>query len=339
MPILVTGAAGFIGAALAYRLLEDGHTVIGLDNFNSYYDPALKEARAKRLQAFSNFILVRADCTDQTGVSRIFTAHRPKQVAHLAAQAGVRYSIENPHAYIDANISGFLNILESCRHFGVEHLLYASSSSVYGAHQKMPFSEKDPADHPLSLYGATKRANELMAHTYSAIFALPTTGVRFFTVYGPWGRPDMALFKFTKAILANEPIEVYNRGEHQRDFTYIDDVIEALVRLLDLPATSNPDWDAESPASDSSFAPFRIYNIGNQNPVPLMRYIEALEKTIGKKAKIDFLPLQQGDVPETWADCTSLAKSIGFTPKTSVAEGICHFIEWYRAFYHDGNVT
>lgn len=333
MTILLTGAAGFIGAALGYRLLQDGHTVIGIDNFNAYYDPALKEARVKRLQDFARFTLIRADCADQKNLFEVFKSYRPKQVVHLAAQAGVRYSFENPQAYIDANITGFLNILEACRQFTIEHLLYASSSSVYGAHQNMPFSEKDAADHPLSLYGATKRANELMAHAYSANFNIPTTGIRFFTVYGPWGRPDMALFKFTKAILANEPIEVYNRGEHQRDFTYIDDVVEALVRLLDQPAQGNAQWDPKSPVSDSSFAPFRIYNLGHQHPVPLMRYIEALEKTLGKKAAMHFLPMQKGDVPETWADCAAISRAIGFAPKTSVEEGIGHFVAWYRHFY------
>lgn len=333
MKVLVTGSAGFIGSALTLRLLERGDTVIGIDNHNSYYDPTLKEARVKRYADHLNYTHLRIDIADRKELALAFAAHEPQRVVNLAAQAGVRYSMENPLAYIDSNIVGFANILEGCRHNGVEHLVYASSSSVYGGNTAMPFSIHDNVDHPLSLYAASKKANELMAHTYSHLYALPTTGLRFFTVYGPWGRPDMALFKFTKAILAGKPIEVYNHGRHQRDFTYIDDIVEGIIRVLDKPAQSNPAWRGEQPDPGTSSAPWRVFNIGSSKPVELMRYISLLEQELGKASEIKLLPLQAGDVPDTYADVTDLVEQFDYKPGTSVEEGITRFAKWYRAYF------
>jgi UDP-glucuronate 4-epimerase len=338
MKILVTGSAGFIGSALNIRLLERGDEVIGIDNHNDYYDPALKEARLARHENHNNYTHLRIDITDRSAMKQAFSKHKPQGVINLAAQAGVRYSIENPLAYVDSNIVGFANILEGCRHKKVEHLVYASSSSVYGANTAMPFSVHDNVDHPLSLYAASKKANELMAHTYSHLYELPTTGLRFFTVYGPWGRPDMALFKFTKAILADEAIPVFNYGKHHRDFTYIDDIVEGVIRVLDQPATSNPEWSGDQPDSGTSKAPWRVYNIGNNNPVKLMDYIETLEKALGKTAKKEFLPLQPGDVPDTYADVKDLVENFDYKSVTTIEEGIHKFIGWYRE-YHNGRET
>ncbi|OHX37067.1 MULTISPECIES: NAD-dependent epimerase [unclassified Methylomonas] len=333
MKIMVTGTAGFIGNHLALRLLERGDEVIGVDNLNDYYDVNLKINRLARLQAFPGFTDVRLDIADRGGMGALFKQHRPQKVVNLAAQAGVRYSIENPYAYIDSNIVGFINILEGCRHHGVEHLVYASSSSVYGANEAMPFSVHDNVDHPLSLYAASKKANELMAHTYSNLYNLPTTGLRFFTVYGPWGRPDMALFLFTKAILAGEKIDVFNYGKHRRDFTYIDDIVEGVIRTLDHTAEPNPDWSGAKPDPGTSRAPWRVYNIGNQSPVELMAYIETLERFLGKTAEKNLLPLQPGDVPDTYADVEALVEDVGYKPSTTIQEGIERFVTWYREYY------
>ena len=333
MKVLVTGAAGFIGSALTLRLLERGDDVVGIDNHNDYYDPSLKEARLARHVDHSGYVHLRVDLADKKAIEDCFSQHRPNRVVNLAAQAGVRYSIENPLAYINSNIVGFAHILEGCRHHNVEHLVYASSSSVYGANTKMPFSVHDNVDQPLSLYAASKKSNELMAHTYSHLYGLPTTGLRFFTVYGPWGRPDMALFKFTKAILAGESIQVFNHGKHKRDFTYIDDIVEGVVRVLDQPAKANSDWSGNKPDAASSLSPWRVYNIGNNNPVELLDYIAALEEALGKKAVREMLPLQPGDVPDTYADVTDLAENLEYRPSTSVEIGIDQFVKWYREFY------
>ncbi len=331
--IIVTGAAGFIGSSLCIKLLERGENIIGIDNHNDYYDPNLKDARVERIKKFSNYQHFKVDLTDRNSLELIFREHRPVKVVNLAAQAGVRYSMENPIAYINSNIVGFANILENCRQYKIQHLVYASTSSVYGANTKMPFSEHDSANHPLSLYAASKKSNELMAHTYSYLFKLPTTGLRFFTVYGPWGRPDMALFKFTKAILEEKHIDVFNNGNHTRDFTYIDDIVNGIIKTLDNPATSNSDWESKIPDPASSVATWRIYNIGNNNPVHLMDYIKALEKVLGKKAKINFLPLQPGDVADTYADVTNLQKRFNYKPSTSVLSGVTNFIKWYKSYY------
>ena len=336
MKVLITGAAGFIGSNLALRLLVRGDTVIGIDNHNDYYDPALKEARLARHTKHPNYSHLRIDLADRKVMEDCFGTHKPQRVVNLAAQAGVRYSIENPLAYIDSNIVGFAHILEGCRHNGVEHLVYASSSSVYGANTTMPFSVHHNVDHPLSLYAASKKSNELMAHTYSHLYNLPTTGLRFFTVYGPWGRPDMALFKFTKAILAGEKIQVFNYGKHRRDFTYIDDIIEGVVRVLDRPAPASHDWDSTRPDPGSSRAPWRVYNIGNNKPVELMDYIAALENALGKKADIEMLPLQPGDVPDTYADVSDLVEQFDYKPTTTIDYGVRCFVDWYCEEYNYG---
>ena len=333
MKILVTGAAGFIGSTLSHRLLERGDEVLGYDNLNDYYDPTLKEARLARLQGKPGFRFIRGDLEDREAVDRAFKEFKPDRVVALAAQAGVRYSLENPRAYIDANIVGFLNILEACRHIGCEHLVYASSSSVYGANRKLPFAVEDSVDHPVSLYAASKKANELMAHTYSHLYNIPTTGLRFFTVYGPWGRPDMALFLFTRKILAGEPIEVFNNGRHSRDFTYIDDIVEGVIRTLDRVPGPDPTYDPLQPTPASSTAPYRVYNIGNSQPVELLRYIEVLEDALGRKAEMRMLPLQPGDVPDTFADVTALQRDTGYTPATPIETGVRNFVEWYRNYY------
>lgn len=333
MKILVTGAAGFIGANTARVLLARGDEVVGLDNFNDYYDVSLKEARAATLDDFDAFTMQRIDLADRDAVAALFNEQQFDKVVHLAAQAGVRYSIENPHAYIESNIVGTMNVLEGCRHNAVKHLVYASSSSVYGANTDMPFSVHQNVDHPLALYGATKKANELMAHTYSNLYALPTTGLRFFTVYGPFGRPDMALFLFTKNIVAGKPIDVYNYGKHRRDFTYIDDIVQGVIRTLDHTAAPNPDWDPANPDPATSLAPYRIYNIGNQQPVELMRYIEVIEECVGRKAEINMLPLQPGDVPDTWADTRALSDDVGYAPATPIETGVKNFVDWYLDYY------
>ncbi|MCP4465430.1 MAG: NAD-dependent epimerase [Halieaceae bacterium] len=329
MQILVTGAAGFIGYHLSEKLLARGNRVMGLDNLNDYYDVSLKEARLERLRRQQHFTFVKADLRDRDALNELFEATRFDAVINLAAQAGVRYSLENPHAYIDSNIIGFTNILECCRHHHIGHLVYASSSSVYGMNGSMPFSVHDNVDHPISLYAATKKANELMAHTYSHLYNIPTTGLRFFTVYGPWGRPDMALFLFTDAILKGEPIKVFNNGEMQRDFTYIDDIVEGIIRVTDKPATPNPDWDSRHPDPGTSSAPYRLYNIGNNNPVSLMDFIGAIEQAIGKKAEKQLLPMQPGDVAATYADIDALIEAVDYHPRTPIQEGIDNFIEWY----------
>ncbi|MFO7639855.1 MAG: NAD-dependent epimerase [Candidatus Competibacteraceae bacterium] len=333
MKILVTGSAGFIGAALTLRLLERGDEVVGYDNLNDYYDVNLKRARLARLQACPGFTEVRASLEDRATLTETVAQYRPRRVVNLAAQAGVRYSTQNPHAYVDSNLVGFVNLLEACRHHGVEHLVYASTSSVYGANTRMPFSVHDNVDHPVSLYAATKKANELMAHTYSHLYGLPTTGLRFFTVYGPWGRPDMALFLFTRAILAGEPINVFNYGQHRRDFTYIDDIVEGVVRVLDQIAAPNPDWSGDTPDSATSLAPYRLYNIGSHRPVELLRYIEVLEDCLGRKATRNLLPMQLGDVPDTYADVEALVADVGYQPATPIEEGIARFVAWYREYY------
>jgi len=333
MKILVTGTAGFIGSFVAHRLLDRGDEVVGIDNVNDYYDVTLKEDRLARLKARPGFTEIRANLEDRAAIEAAFRRHRPRRVIHLAAQAGVRYSLENPHAYIDANLVGFCNILEACRHHEVEHLVYASSSSVYGANTRMPFSVHHNVDHPVSLYAATKKANELMAHTYSHLYGLPTTGLRFFTVYGPWGRPDMALFKFTRNILAGRPIDVYNHGRHKRDFTYIDDIVEGVVKIVDHVAAPNPRWSGDRPDPGTSSAPYRLYNIGCHNPVELMRFIEVLEEALGKKAEKNFLPMQKGDVPATYADVTDLMEEVGYTPTTPIEVGIGRFVTWYKDYY------
>ena len=333
MKVLVTGSAGFIGSALTLRLLDRGNEVVGIDNHNDYYDPRIKEARLARFADHPAYSHLRIDLADADAIKRCFAAHGPQRVVNLAAQAGVRYSLENPLAYINSNITGFAHVLEGCRHGGVEHLVYASSSSVYGANTAMPFSVHQNVDHPLSLYAASKKSNELMAHAYSHLFDLPTSGLRFFTVYGPWGRPDMALFKFTKAILADEPVQVFNFGRHRRDFTYVDDIVEGILRVLDRPAPRNPDWTGERPDPGSSNAPWRVYNIGNNSPVELMTYIAALERALGRKARTELLPLQPGDVPDTYADVDDLVKEFGYKPTTSVEEGIKRFVDWYRRYF------
>jgi UDP-glucuronate 4-epimerase len=333
MKVLITGSAGFIGSSLALRLLERGDKVVGIDNLNDYYDVGLKEARLERTLAFGGYTDVRMDLEDRDSIRNLFARERPQRVVNLAAQAGVRYSLENPLAYVDTNLVGFANILEGCRHNQVEHLVYASSSSVYGANTNMPFSVHHNVDHPLSIYAATKKANELMAHTYSHLYGLPATGLRFFTVYGPWGRPDMALFKFTRNILAGEPIDVFNYGNHRRDFTYIDDIVEGVIRALDRPARPNPDWSGDDPDSASSRAPYRLYNIGNHQPVELMHYIQVLEQCLGKKAEMNLLPLQPGDVPDTYADVQDLIRDTGYKPATPVENGVANFVAWYRGYY------
>jgi UDP-glucuronate 4-epimerase len=333
VPILVTGAAGFIGYHVARRLLERGETVLGLDNLSAYYDVRLKKARLAQLKPFKSFRFLKLDLVDRRKVAGLFAKHKFRRVVHLAAQAGVRYSLVNPHAYADSNIVGFLNVLEGCRHAKTEHLVYASSSSVYGGNTRMPFSVRDNVDHPVSLYAATKKANELMAHTYAHLYGIPCTGLRFFTVYGPWGRPDMALFLFTKAILAGKPIDVYNHGRMRRDFTYIDDIVEGVVRALDRPAKPDPAWSGETPNSATSSAPYRLYNIGNHQPVELLHMIELLERALGKTAQKRFLPIQPGDVPATYADVQDLIEDVGFKPDTPLEEGIRKFVEWYRSYY------
>jgi UDP-glucuronate 4-epimerase len=333
MKYLVTGAAGFIGHHLSLKLTARGDEVVGVDNLNDYYDVTLKQARLKRFDGNANFRFVHADIADHDTMTRLFAAEQFDVVVNLAAQAGVRYSLTHPHAYIEANLVGFTNILEGCRHNGVKHLVYASSSSVYGANTKYPFAESDSVDHPISLYAATKKANELMAHNYAALFKLPCTGLRFFTVYGPWGRPDMALFLFTKAILAGEPIKVFNHGKMVRDFTYVDDIVEGVVRICDKPATPDPTWSGTAPNPATSFAPWRVFNIGNSSPVELMRYINAIESAIGKKATMDMLPMQPGDVPASDADVTRLQAWVDFRPNTRVEDGIARFVAWYRDYY------
>jgi UDP-glucuronate 4-epimerase len=333
MKVLVTGCAGFIGMHVCQKLLAHGDEVVGFDNLNDYYDVRLKEARLAQLTPSANFSFARLDIADRAALADYFERHRPQRVINLAAQAGVRYSLQNPHAYVDSNLVGFVNILEACRHASVEHLLYASSSSVYGGNTRLPFSEHDNVDHPVSLYAATKKANELMAHTYSHLYGLPTTGLRFFTVYGPWGRPDMALFLFAKAILEDRPIDVFNHGKMRRDFTYIDDIVEGVIRVLDQPPKPNPGFVTDTPDPASSWAPYRIYNIGNDQPVELMTVIETLEKALGKRARKNFLPLQNGDVVATQADMEELHALTGFAPMTSVEDGIGHFVDWYRTYY------
>ena len=330
---IVTGSAGFIGSSLCVKLLERGDSIIGIDNHNDYYDPKIKEARLERLKEYSNYKHYRLDLCDQKSLEDVFKYYKPVKVVNLAAQAGVRYSIENPLAYINSNIVGFAHILENCRKYKVEHLVYASTSSVYGANTKMPFSEHDSVNHPLSVYAASKKSNELMAHSYSYLYQLSTTGLRFFTVYGPWGRPDMALFKFTKDILKEKPIDVFNYGKHSRDFTYIDDIVEGVIKTFDNPATANENWNSNQPDPASSTVPWRIYNIGNNKPVKLMDYINALEQSLGKKAKINFLPLQPGDVPDTYADSDNLKEKFSYKPKTSVIDGVNKFVKWYK-YYH-----
>jgi UDP-glucuronate 4-epimerase len=331
--VLVTGAAGFIGFHLAQRLLDRGDAVVGFDNLNDYYDVSLKEARLRRLDGHAYFSFVKGDLADRRAMTELFASGGFEKVVHLAAQAGVRYSLVNPHAYIDSNITGFMNILEGCRQHGVRHLVYASSSSVYGANTRMPFSVHHNVDHPVSLYAATKKANELMAHTYSSLYNLPCTGLRFFTVYGPWGRPDMALFLFTGSILAGRPIDVYNDGRMWRDFTYINDIIEGVERVTDRDPTPNPEWNGDLPDPGTSYAPYRLYNIGNNNPVELLQFIKVLEDILGKKAIINYLPIQPGDVPATCADIDDLAKDTGFSPNTPIEDGIRRFVEWYRSYY------
>jgi len=333
MKILVTGSAGFIGHALSHRLLQRGDEVIGVDNMNDYYDVNLKRARLQNLTGYTDFSFVEDSLEDNSAIQRVFEQEKPVKVVNLAAQAGVRYSLKNPHAYVASNIAGFTNILEACRHNAVEHLVYASSSSVYGATTTMPFSVSQSVDHPVSLYAASKKSNELMAHTYSHLFGLPTTGLRFFTVYGPWGRPDMALFIFTRKILAGEPIDVFNFGKHRRDFTYIDDIVEGVIRTLDHTAEPDMQWDSNSPDPATSKAPYRLYNIGSNNPIELLRYIEIIEDCLGLKAQLNLLPMQPGDVPDTYADVSALETDVGFKPTTPVEQGVRQFIEWYKDFY------
>jgi UDP-glucuronate 4-epimerase len=335
MKVLVTGAAGFIGSALAQRLLDRGDEVVGIDNLNDYYDVRLKQARLERLRAHAGFVFQKLDIVERKAMSGLFAAGKFNAVVHLAAQAGVRYSIENPLAYIDSNVTGFMNVLEGCRHSRVGHLVFASSSSVYGANTQLPFSEHDNVDHPVSLYAATKKANELMAHTYAHLYGLPCTGLRFFTVYGPWGRPDMALFKFTEGILAGRPIPVFNRGEMVRDFTYIDDIVEGIVRVIGMPAAPAPGWSGDRPDPATSYAPWRVFNIGNSQPVKLMRYIEVLEQCLGRKAIVELLPMQPGDVRTTIADVSDLERAVGFRPRTAVEEGVAKFVAWYKDYYNE----
>jgi UDP-glucuronate 4-epimerase len=336
MRVLITGSAGFIGSNLALRLLERGDEVIGIDCLDPYYDVSLKEARLARTLEYAGYTDVRARIEDRDAMAGTFARFKPQRVINLAAQAGVRYSIENPYAYIDSNLVGFGNVLQGCREHGIEHLVYASSSSVYGSNTNMPFSVHDNVDHPVSLYAATKKANELMAHTYSHLYGIPTTGLRFFTVYGPWGRPDMALFLFTRKILAGEPIPVFNYGKHRRDFTYIDDIVEGVIRVLDQPATPSPEWTGDAPDSATSQAPYRLYNIGNNQPVELMHYIETLEKCLGKTAEKELLPLQPGDVPDTYANVDDLVRDLGYKPQMTVEQGVANFVDWYRSYYHAG---
>jgi UDP-glucuronate 4-epimerase len=333
MRILVTGTAGFIGAALAQRLLARGDEVLGIDNHNDYYDPALKEARLAQFAHHPAYTHLRADLADAEAVDRAFAEFQPQRVANLAAQAGVRYSLKNPRAYVRSNLDGFLNILEGCRHGNVEHLVYASSSSVYGANRKMPFAAEDAVDHPVSLYAASKKANELMAHSYSHLYQLPTTGLRFFTVYGPWGRPDMSPMLFADRISRGEPIDVFNFGHHSRDFTYIDDIVEGVIRTLDHPAQPDPSYDAERPNPGTSSAPYRVYNIGNDQPVQLLRFIELLEQHLGRTAEKNLLPMQPGDVPDTWADVSALRRDVGYAPSTSIEDGVARFVKWYREYH------
>jgi UDP-glucuronate 4-epimerase len=339
MKLLVTGAAGFIGSATAKRLLDRGDEVWGLDNLNDYYEVSLKRARLARLQVHGSFRFVHMDLADRHAMARLFAAEGFERVVHLGAQAGVRHSLKEPHAYIESNIVGTLNVLEGCRHNGVEHLVYASSSSVYGAGTKLPYSVHEPASHPVSLYAATKRANELMAHSYSSLFALPTTGLRFFTVYGPWGRPDMALFLFARAILEGKPIQVFNYGHHKRDFTYIDDIVEGVVRVLDRVAQPDPKWDSSQPDPGSSRAPYRIYNIGSNRPIDLLRYIEVLEECLGRKVEKTLLPMQPGDVADTFADVRELIEDVGYKPETPIEVGVRNFVAWYRDYYGDRRLS
>jgi UDP-glucuronate 4-epimerase len=333
LKILVTGAAGFIGYHTATALIARGEDVVGLDNLNEYYDVSLKKARLAKLEKAKNFRFAKVDLADDKAMSQLFGREKFARIVHLGAQAGVRYSLDDPHAYVRSNVTGTLNVLECCRHHGTEHLVYASTSSVYGANTKMPFSPHRIADHPLSLYAATKRSNELMAHNYSSLFKIPTTGLRFFTVYGPWGRPDMALFLFTRNILEGKPIDVFNFGHHKRDFTYVGDIVEGVVRAMDRPATPDPKWSGDDPDPSTSNAPFRIYNIGNNQPVQLMRYIEVIEELVGKKAEKNFLPMQLGDVPDTFADITDLERDVGYRPATPIEVGVSHFVDWFRDYY------
>jgi UDP-glucuronate 4-epimerase len=334
MKVLLTGTAGFIGSHVALRLLERGDEVVGFDSLNDYYDVNLKKARLARFIDHPRYTHIHADLADRAAVEHAFASHKPQRVVHLAAQAGVRYAAENPHVYVASNVTGFLHILEGCRHHGVEHLVFASTSSVYGADTAMPFSEHQPTEHPLTLYAATKKANEQMAHSYAHLYGIPSTGLRFFTVYGPWGRPDMALFLFTKAILAGEPIKVFNHGKHKRSFTYVDDIVEGVIRTLDVIPGKDPDWDGNRPdPASSGVAPYRLYNIGNEQPVELLRYIEVLEDCLGRKAVMEMLPLQAGDVPDTEADVSALRQAVGYTPKVLVATGIANFVQWYKEYY------
>jgi len=336
MRVLVTGAAGFIGYHVSERLLARGDEVVGLDNLNSYYDPTLKQARLERLRAHDRFRFERLDLADRPGMDALFLRGGIERVVHLGAQAGVRYSIENPHAYVESNLTGTLHVLEGCRHHRVQHLVFASTSSVYGANTRMPFSVHQNVDHPLSFYAATKKANELMAHSYASLYALPVTGLRFFTVYGPWGRPDMALFLFARNILAGKPIDVFNYGKHRRDFTFVDDIAAGVVAALDHVATPNPGWQGNDPDPATAAAPYRLYNIGNNRPVELMHYIEVLERCLGRKAEKNLLPLQAGDVPDTWADAEDLVRDVGYRPATPVEEGVRRFVDWYLDYYRDG---
>lgn len=336
MKILVTGTAGFIGSHVASRLLARGDQVIGIDNLSDYYDVELKKARLARFADHPNYTHVTADLADRAAIESVFAIHKPRRVINLAAQAGVRYAAVNPHIYVSTNITGFLHIIEGCRHHDVEHLVFASTSSVYGADTRMPFSERQPTEHPLTLYAASKKSNEMMAHSYAHLYGLACTGLRFFTVYGPWGRPDMALFLFTRSILAGEPIKVFNHGQHKRSFTYVDDIVEGVIRTLDSVPTGNPSWDGDAPDPASSLAPYRLFNIGNEQPVELLRYIEVLEQCLGRKAQMEMLPLQAGDVPDTEADVSALAAAVDYTPRVSVEQGIASFVAWYRDYYRVG---
>lgn len=333
MTVLVTGSAGFIGSHVTMRLLARGDRVVGIDNLNDYYDVSLKQARLDRFMGHPGYTHVHADLAERAAMERVFAGHRPRRVINLAAQAGVRYAARNPHQYVDSNVTGFLHVLEGCRHHGIEHLVFASTSSVYGANTTMPFSEHVSTEHPLTLYAATKKANEMMAHSYAHLYRLPATGLRFFTVYGPWGRPDMALFLFTRAILAGEPIKLFNHGEHKRSFTYIDDIVEGVVRILDRPPRPDPDWSGDAPDPAGSTAPYRIFNIGNERSVHLMRYVEVLEQCLGRKARVELLPLQAGDVQASEADVSELEQAVGYRPEVSIEQGISNFVAWYRDYY------